>query len=402
MKARFLGILVISFLPLLTAGCFDLREPEETGIVSGFGIDLREDGKFAIIAQTVIPQPPGAGGGGGGGGGGGQSLNFENFYVTGDTVFDAVRNLSLRSPNQMFFSHNQIIIISERLAKNGVQQVLDFLERDPEIRPSSWFLIARGDLQDVMQSHEFTRQSPTQILADIIERRERNAKYAVLRFKDFLMRLDNPDTETFTAGVTFYKGVMKGQDQKTKTVREAERFNELMLSGTAVFRGDKLVGWLDSMESRGLLWIRGEVQQGLLITEKENQKITFEIFGSTASLKPEVRDGRIIMRVEVNAKGNLGEVNPGLYQIDEQQLKQTEDLLAKALEAQVLAAVRKAQELNTDVLGFGEAVHRTFPKPWNEGLSQEWPELFKELEVEVQAQVRIKGLGQITRSVNSK
>lgn len=399
MGIRLLSVLCIA---LLLSGCYDLREPEETGIVSGFGIDLREDGKIILIAQTVIPQPPGAGGAGGGGGVGGQALNFENFYTTGETLFDAVRNLSLRSPNQMFFSHSQIIIVSERLAKKGLKEVLDLLERDPEVRPSSWFLVARADLQDVMQSSEFTRQPPTQILLDIIDRRERNSKYAVLRLKDVIMRLDNPDTEAFTAGVTFYKGVMKGPDQKTKTVLEAQRFNELTMSDTAVFKQDKLVGWFNQTESRGLLWLRGEVQQGLLIAKRHNQKITFEVFGSTAALKPEVQDGQLVVKVKITAKGNLGEVNPGIYEIDDHQITLMEKLLAQAIQAQVLAAVSKAKELDTDVLGLGEAVHRAFPEQWNKGLSKEWPEMFKDIDVKVEPTVRIKGLGQISTSVKSR
>ncbi|RYD04260.1 hypothetical protein N752_15565 [Desulforamulus aquiferis] len=65
------------------------------------GLDREDDGTIVVIAQTVRPQQPGAGGVGGGGGGQ-DPKPFHNWYATGETVFDAVRNLSLLSPNIMF------------------------------------------------------------------------------------------------------------------------------------------------------------------------------------------------------------------------------------------------------------------------------------------------------------
>ncbi|MCL5290880.1 MAG: Ger(x)C family spore germination C-terminal domain-containing protein [Bacillota bacterium] len=140
----------------------------------------------------------------------------------------------------------------------------------------------------------------------------------------------------------------------------------------------------------------------VLIAERQNQKITFEIFGSTAALKPEVVDGQPVIKVKISANGNLGEVNPGIYEIDDRQITLMEKLLAQTIQLQVLAAVNKAKELNTDVLGFGEAVHRAFPEQWNKGLSKEWPEMFQDIAVKVEPTVRIKGLGQISASVKTK
>jgi spore germination protein KC len=66
----------------------------------------------------------------------------------------------------------------------------------------------------------------------------------------------------------------------------------------------------------------------------------------------------------------------------------------------VLAAVKRAQEFNSDVLGFGEAVYRKYPGMWEQSLSHNWTELFPRLNVNVTAYVNIKGTGAITNSVN--
>lgn len=393
-------LLIIAFTCLLT-GCWDLRQPEETGIVIGLGLDRKDDGTIVIIAQTVRPRPPGAGGAGGGGGGQ-DPKPFHNWYSTGETVFDAVRNLSLMSPNVMFFAHNQVFIISERLAKHGVLEVMDFLERDPEVKQSGWLVVARGDIQDVMQSSEFAQQAPVQMIADVISLHSRNTKYAPATLAEFLQALNTPNASAYAPGVTYFKGIMKDQEEMTQTVAEAKRPNELKISETAIFREDKLVGWFTPIEGKGLLWIRGDVQQGLVVFPFEGKKFTFEVFGSNSKIKPLVRDGRLVMRVEITARGNLGEASPGIYDLDEKKLKELEKALGEVIASQVLAAVNKAKELNTDVFGFGAAVHRKFPEQWNKEISTQWQELFRDLEVEVAAEGSINGLGRITTSVNPR
>ncbi|MEW9107163.1 Ger(x)C family spore germination C-terminal domain-containing protein, partial [Paenibacillus sp.] len=56
-----------------------------------------------------------------------------------------------------------------------------------------------------------------------------------------------------------------------------------------------------------------------------------------------------------------------------------------------------AQAEGTDVFGFGEAVHRAYPSYWNRH-KKEWPQLFKELQVNVQVDFNIRRTGTIGNS----
>jgi len=261
-------------------------------------------------------------------------------------------------------------------------------------------LIGRGELKDIMKAGANQGRPPDQTLADILKIKNRNTKYAVSTLGNFIKYLGNPETDAFTAGVTFYEGVMSDRNKTALPGQEEEPAKELKISDTALFREDRLVGWLDPNESRGLLWIRGEVKEGVLVVKDREQKITFEIFNNTTKLQPSLKDGRPVMQVEVKAAGNLGEVSPGIYQLDEDKIKEMEQKIGAAVAAQVLAAVKKAQALGSDVLGFAPAVHRSMPEQWNRDLAANWPEVFKTMEVNVKVDSRIKGIGLITTSVN--
>ncbi|MEG6513314.1 Ger(x)C family spore germination protein [Desulforamulus ruminis] len=397
MRRKFLQLLGIFLLSFCLAGCWDLREAEETGIVVGMGIDQKEDGTIIVIAQTVKPQIPGAGGGVTGSKQGVDT--FQNWYSIGETVYDAVLNFTLKSPNVFFWSHNQVFIISEKLAQKGLADVLDFIERDPEFKQNAWILIARGDLPEIMEASNNAGQPPSQVLADIINIRNRNAKYAISSLGDFLQQIGSPTTQPYTAGVTFARSLMKDPDSVFLPGQEPTPAKELTLSDTAVFNRDKLVGWFNPVESRGLLWVQGKIEQGLLILNLEKQKISVEITRGSSKLKTEVREGHLVMKVEVKVQGNLTEMTPGI-ELDEKQVKKIESLMAKTVGEEIHQGITRAQELNTDVLGFAGAVHRDYPQAWNEELAKQWPEIFKELEVEVAVESQIHGVGLITNSVN--
>ncbi|WP_333870824.1 Ger(x)C family spore germination protein [Desulforamulus putei] len=399
MAVRLLRIAILLFLLSTLTGCWDLREAEETAIVVGFGIDRKEDGAIELVVQTVRPQPTGAVGDGAGN----DKPPYHNWYSTGETVFDAVRNLALQSPNQFFWSHNQVILISEKLARQGVLDVMDFLERDPEFKQSNWVLIARDEqIKDILEAGETGQQPPARALADIIDLRELTSKYAVLNLGDFFQMLDSPDQEPFTAGVTFFEGIMKPKEEAAKTVEKAKKTFELRVTDTAVFREDRMVGWLNPTESRGLLWVRGEVQQGLLVTDYEKKKVVFEILKSSAKIEPRVMDGRLIIKLDVKTECNLAEASPGIFKIDADVRKQLEQVIAKKIQEEMMAGVTRCQELNSDVLGFAGAVHRTFPEAWNKELSKQWPDIFPDLEVQIAVKPKLKGLGLITTSINPR
>ena len=84
----------------------------------------------------------------------------------------------------------------------------------------------------------------------------------------------------------------------------------LKLSGTAVFKGDRLVGWLNKAESRGLLWALGKAQSSIVVVKcpgDESSLASLELLELISKIKPEKRGNRIVITVEVQTESNLVE-----------------------------------------------------------------------------------------------
>ncbi|MCL5057419.1 MAG: Ger(x)C family spore germination C-terminal domain-containing protein, partial [Actinobacteria bacterium] len=180
---------------------------------------------------------------------------------------------------------------------------------------------------------------------------------------------------------------------------------EIKVSGTAVFRHYKLTGWLDETETRGLLWATGKIKSGIIVVpapESKGKLMSMEIIRASGKIKPEITDGNLTVTVEVKEEGNLGEEQPDSVDITKPGiLEELEERKKAVIEDEIGAAVAKAQELNADIFGFGEAVHRKYPGEWKK-LEDKWDEIFPNLEVSTVVDAKIRRTGKITKPAQPK
>jgi spore germination protein KC len=169
------------------------------------------------------------------------------------------------------------------------------------------------------------------------------------------------------------------------------------ISGTAVFKGDKLVGKLDKAEGRGLLWVLGKVKSGIIIVKgPQNDKLSLEIIRASGKITPELKNNTITMNITVNEEGNIGEETgpENLSKLPE--IKALEEKKTEVIRNEIMASIKKAQELNADIFGFGDAVHQKYPKQWK-SMEDKWDELFPNIQVTVKIEAKIRLMGRINR-----
>ncbi|MHB1041373.1 MAG: Ger(x)C family spore germination protein [Eubacteriales bacterium] len=396
-------LLAVCLMLTLTA-CWDRREVERLGIVTGMGVETAPGGRVRVVVQNINPAGlgKGAGGAGGVGAAGAATKPYRNRSAEGDTVFDAIRKLSLQSPRRLFFAHTQVLVISEQLARErGVREILDFLERNPEIRLRTWILIGKGDLATLLDEPGRLDPAPSLRIFDILSERELTSKYAVQMLRPFLEQLQGECSYTFTALVDREPNLAFSPEhaQRTPEAHIAEPHHNIVLNGTAVFRQDKMAGWLNDRESRGLLWVRGKVAGGIIdvpAPEGAGKAVTLEILRSKTKLTPGIRDGQIFMTVDIKVESNLAEAAAPLDLTRPEVIEKLEAAEAGAIMNEVESALTKAQhEYGVDVFGFGRAVHNKYPEDWKE-IKDGWQEIFPTVPVEMQVEAKIRRTGLVS------
>jgi spore germination protein KC len=361
-------------------GCWNRRELDTLAVVMGVGIDKSmEPEKIQITAQLVKageikPQNKGVGS---------YAQAFWNVSATGDTVFGTIRDITKKSNRKLFFPHNQVLIFDKSLAEEGIQNYIDFFNRDPKTRVNVLVLISQGPAMEVLGVKSELEKFPANNIAKLVKvHADATSQTRAVKLRD----LSNWLMSKTTASTVPFIKITRDDDIKIATI-----------SGTAVFKGDKLVGNMDNIEGRGLMWVLGEVKSGIIkVADSANNKVNLEIVRASSKMVPEINNNKITIKVNINEEGNLGEQTGSENLSKLAAVEYLEKQKAEVIRSEVMAAVRKAQELDADVFGFGEAVHKKYPKQWN-SLEDNWDEIFKGIEVEVEVKAKLRLMGRIIK-----
>lgn len=379
---KIVTIFICMMLSLSVTGCWSAGQLNDHAFVMGIAVDQGNDpGKLLMTAQIAKPS----------GfkatitGGGDSEDAYWNVSNEGETVFSTVRGFTHESGRKLSFQHNDIIIYSHSIAEEGLRDYIDFFSRDHEFRASTWLAIAREDAADILEATPDLETIPSVQIDKMMDSQEYTSQTYTINLLDFLKRLKS-DT---TAPVAPLIGVSDGEDDKM-----------IQLSGTAVFDKDKLVGELSETETRGLMWVEGNVKSGVIVVDCPcgKGKVELEIFQAESKVTPVLKDGHLSIKVKIEEKGNLGAQTCDEDLAPTKKLETLAKSQDKAIKTEVESALKKAQELNADVFGFGEAVYRKYPNQWKE-LKDQWSEIFPNLEVEIEVQSEVYGTGNITKPV---
>lgn len=381
-------LLVSLFILLLLPGCWDHRELNELGVVSALGLDLNERGKMQITVQVINPQAYITKG---------QEGKTQTRILTseGETFFDAVRDLMTKSGDRLFYPHNQVIVIGEDLARAGVRPILDFLERDPEIRLFTWVLLTKGKAEEVVRApsdESLISAMHVMLLVDDYDSASKGIPRNILEFA----------TMVYSEGIEPVLGKIEFYEEKGNPTYQ--------LIGGGAFKGDKLIDWLDAGEARGYLWVHNDVKGGIITAyTKEGaenpaqadgssglgERISFEIIRTKSRVKPVLEGEKLSFVIDLDVTCNLGERTDNKETITKEDFKELEKILSQAVIGEVQGIVDKAQkELRSDILGFGLTTKRKYPDYWNQHKEQ-WEEMFPELEVEILVKAVVDGNGTV-------
>jgi len=392
MLRRVLIILLILNI-FIISGCWDRTELEDLGVVTAVGIEQGNSGKIRVIVQTINTSALSKIGGG-------RGVEFEKGYrnsvIEGDTFADAINKLTTITATKRSFSHNNLFIISEDLARQrGVQDILDFLERDPQIRLDAWVIVGRGSLVNLLDVPGRITGSVGGRLTDILKFHNESSTYAPLKLEEFIRLFESKCCQPYTAVVEIQPNASVPTDKGHGILdgNVPEPLNNTTINGTALFKKDKMAGWLNDTESRGLLLLRGEAKRGNItfqVPGKEPKKVTTKLIQAKSKLEPVIKDGQIYITAKVAVESYILDNQAGINPGNPGELVKAEAAQGREVKRQIETALKKAQEqYQLDVFGFGEAVHRKYPQEWKQ-MEKNWPELFPAVKVKVQVKSLIQ------------
>jgi len=378
-------LILLIVLSLLLSGCWNRRELSNLSIVQGIGIDKIEDDQMSITVQIL--KPGSMKGKSSEGSGEKATLTLTS---TGKDIQDALRNATTESDRKLYLGQMKIIVIGEEAAKMGIGPLLDLFNRDQEDRRTRFLFIAHGKAKDILEAEHAQEKLPAKAIESLAKATASTSQIPKIITHDTLKTIASKTSAPFIPGIEL---VEQTNNEKIK--------KKIKLEGTAIFKEDKLIGWMDKKETRGLLWILGQVKSGVLMVKSpgdENKYVGLEIIRASSKIKPNLMNNQLVVNVKVTETGNLSEQLSEVHLTTPERFQQLEEKQKAAIHDEINAAIVKAQiELGVDVFKFGEAIHREFPQEWKE-LKKNWDREFTNLDINVEVDANLRNVGMIMQT----
>ncbi|MDI7741014.1 Ger(x)C family spore germination protein [Lysinibacillus fusiformis] len=383
---------------LLLSGCWDRMEVEERSTVLGLAVDIAEGekedpinhpdeidiptsgiGMIEVTAQLAVPGqiPLGPSQGGS------QSGPQDSVWVVkavGHTLAEAVNNLQQQLSSTIFLGHLKIFIISDEVATRGIDEIIDFMKRNPEVRRDAWLLVNGERADETLKVAPKLERIPALYLSNMLDNSIKMGKLPKIRVGMFYIALEN-----------------EGQDGYLPYLTVKSKEN-IQISGVGYFRQNKLVGHTQPYQIAFLNGLIGHNPGGSTAVVKlsDEQTVQFQSTKRKSDYKVSLVAGKPHFEISVDVKGNITGKNDNRIDLNNTAtISNIEEIAEKAFQKEMEKLIEETQKKESDILGLGEYVRSRMRSYWDQEVKtkEKWREIYKDLSVDVKVKVKIEGVG---------
>ncbi|MFZ3372606.1 MAG: Ger(x)C family spore germination protein [Desulfitobacteriaceae bacterium] len=382
---------VILVLLLSLTGCWNKRETENLAITTAIGIDMiKLDGKDIYKLSEIILRPRKLGVSSKGTAGGSEQT-YEVLESQGQSLDEAVRNLTAKIPRITFLAHTQVIILGQAVCEENLNEVLDFLTRGSGIRFRSLIFVTKGDTCEVLQAKPTMESELSKEIYGI-------GSYSKTQSSEVQeITLKNFSEKMITPGLDAWAPVLE-----VTITDKLKNENNLKVNGLALFKAEKLGGWLNKTDTQGIMLADSEDKHGsLTVPVGDRGQIAYVFNQSSKKVSVQINEEKdISVTIIVKLSGEL--VESKAYPLDNlEDIKLAEIALNQAFEEQISSAFKQSQESESDILGIGRLVERKDKALWD-SIKEQWPKMYSRVEINIKVDSKIMQTGLRNKTFNGK
>lgn len=387
MKKIILAILLCS---LLVCGCYNYRELNELAIINGISVDKKDD-KYEVsflLSNTKKSETQNS------------SNETDNVIYTGNgkTVTEAVKDVEMILPKKYYLGHLSIILISDEIAYNGINDVIDYFGRQPETPNNAYIVLTKE-----------TKAKDILSMVSPIETFTSNNIYFMINNSSNLAsivnnsKINNFVNDTLKEGIspTLTSLEKKGSStkgEKLKNTETSDQKNYIKTSTLGAFKNGYLIGFFNENESIGVNLINNNVNEFSINLKCKDKNMSLIIKNVKTKLNVD-DDLNVILDIKGNA--DLSEINCDLDLKKNEVIKNIEKQINNKIKKMINETISKVKEYKTDVLKIGNYLYRKKNNLWNLYKENWEDEVFPNLNFKIKTDFKLisKGVGDQTIEV---
>ena len=303
--------LFIMFL-LLLSGCYNYNELNDLAIVTSLGIDY-ENNMYQVSMQVVDTK---------------EEPNYIIYEANGKTVDEAINNISLKCPKKIYLSHIETLIYGNEMAKHGLNDTIDFFLRENSIRGDFYLYVSKNKASNILNSKTPIYNINSEYIKKLNEDSyEKTGKSIIVNFYDFSDTYLNQNKDNILPTLILENG-------------------EIIIDDMALFKDDKLVGYLDNKYAIPLNILNNELKEATYYLPYSDGYINIIITNVNTMIDQN--------NINIEGEGKISSITA--KNIDD--IKKINDDLNNSVKEEIKSLIVISQILNIDYIGLKDIAYK--------------------------------------------
>ena len=402
-KKLFIIVIILSLLSAFNEYSNSAQNIDDLSYAVAIGVDIGETAKYRISLQlttmessateSAISDSSKSSSGGSSGSGQSSSGGEESSSKTSSNYIiqtmetdsiDSALNIANSYINKTInLSHCKILLVSEDIAKQGVEPLVNSLINKVETRPDCSIIVSKIPEGEFNDGKKPKIEELISKYYDVASNLETGRGYSeTIKLNEFYLTLNDTFYQPYASLGTTYnttkntneQNVTSNLDSQSKTLITNSEKQSVEVMGLAVFKKDKLVGTLNANQTLSHQLITNELDFSTLnIISPFNSNETLDIYISTYKKpKIEIYINNSSPFVKVNLYIAARIVSFNSYEINlltEEKLNLVQRTVKNHLEKQIYDYLNTtAREYKSDISGLGRFAVKNFitTNNWND------------------------------------
>ena len=366
-------LIVLMLVTSLITGCWDMIEVNQRIFPYTAAIDINHGAEDKLSITYTYPNINALGKN--------PTQDEKIFAITETTnsLFEGIHNLGSKIRYPFYLRLLKVIILSEEVALNEdiIRQIVDGVNRDYILNKKIQLTVVKGSSKSFMISGlKYIRQESDEgPLYGLLINEQNSTNFTPKPVADFIRDMDTSNASIVPLSISHE--------------------DEQEVSGGAVFKGYKLVGYIDHIQNTAITILNNHAKEEFLQTKFKDDFIT--VLGTNFKTKRKLIEDKenISVLFSVEVEGQLqeyiltDEVTIDTVEVIEGMEKALEDKLKMDLEM----AIEKMQDgYKADVLHIGDYLRKFHTKVWKQ-VEGDWDKIFPEIKILVEVDVKLRRRG---------
>ena len=368
-------IILIILSTLMMTGCWDMIEIEDRIFPYSIGVDINhnqdKEGKFlftisypniAAIGKNATSEDP--------------------IFIIDDTansIFELMHKLTSRLQRPIYLKLLNVVLLSEEVAKDSksMREIVDSLNRDFIISKNVQMLLVKDSAKELLTTRlEPRRQQAIEgSLHGMLINRQESSLFIPINFINFIEEMDISDAAIVPLA-------SPGKE-------------EIIISGGAILKNYRLIGYLKPMEVRALAIMNDEINEDTIDINFNGADLSVMITGVKSKRRLVNEEENLKIKFDIELEGHIHSfiLDRSMTIETEEMLEALQNAVAKNIKEDMDKLVEKVQkEYEVDVFNLRNFISKYHPKLW-EKIQDDWEVIYPDMEIEVDVEVFLRRRG---------